>query len=133
MTTPDVEAVKVHIQSSSVPLASPPRDRIRTEFLTETVDDNNTVRPLLPDAPDRVCAYIQASGGDVYLCDSKGKAVQAADTTNSELGALLKAITGTSVGSGPWPIHGQGAVWIAQAVAASTCVVSVTAEYAVTS
>lgn len=124
----EVPPVRVHVASVSAEVAlgtSPVARRARrTAFGTETVDDTNPVRPLLPDNPDRVCAYVQVTGGDVYLCDFEAKAIQAHDTINSELGTLLP-----HGNTAPWPLGGTQAVWIAQVTAASTCVVSFTADY----
>jgi hypothetical protein len=59
------EPVRVHLASSDVQIsqqAPPPgRDRVVTRFLTETVDNTNPVRPLLPDDPHRVGAWLQAT------------------------------------------------------------------------
>lgn len=130
-TTQEPKPVSVHVTSiaAGVQLGNvAPHDKIRTEFKTETVDDANTVRPLLPDSPDRVCAYVQVTGGDVYLCDSESKAKQAVNQSNSEVGSILP-----SANTAPWPVRGQGAIWIAQVTSSKTCVVSVTADYAVSS
>jgi hypothetical protein len=89
------------------------------------VDNSNTVRPLLPEDGERVCAYVQATTGDVYLCDSEAKANQAAGAANSELGTFLP-----HANTAPWPIRGSQAVWIAQATSGGgSCVVSFTADY----
>ena len=128
MNEPEIKPVPIHLASvaDGVALAGPRRaaSAIVTRFGTETVDDSNSVRPLLPASDERVCAYVQATGGDVYLCDSEAKATQARDTTNSELGTFL-----SHTNTAPWPIGGQQAVWIAQVTAASSCVVSFTADY----
>lgn len=124
----EIKPVPIHVASvaAEVALSGPQRARRArtTEFGTETVNDTNPVRPLLPQNPDRVCAYVQVTGGDVYLCDSESKAIQAADTTSSDLGALL-----SHTNTAPWPITGQGPVWVAQVTAAASCVVSFTADY----
>lgn len=119
----DYEPVRIHVVSSDVPMggaASGQRKRIVTSFGSETVDATNTVRALLPDAPDRVCAYVQVTGGDVYLCDSESKAKQAIP-----LGAVLP-----KANTAPWPLRGQQGVWIANA-GTVTCTVSFTADYEV--
>lgn len=95
------------------------RKRVVTAFGAETVDNVNPVRPLLPDNPDRICAHVQVTGGDVWLCDSESRAIQA-----MPLGAVLPAAN-----TGPWPLRGQQAVWVAQHTADKTCVVSFTADY----
>lgn len=124
----EIPPVQVHVASVAAGVAlggaHAARRARRTAFGTETVNDTNTVRPLLPDNPDRVCAYVQVTGGDVYLCDSESKAIQAADTASSDLGTLLP-----HTNTAPWPISGQQAVWVAQVTAASSCVVSFTADY----
>lgn len=129
MTTPagmDPVPVIVHglsaEASASIGTPTPPRPvrPVRTRFLAETVDDINPVRPLLPADPDRVCAWIQATGGDVVLCASQPDAQQ-----SPPQGAVLP-----SANTAPWPVAGQGAVWAAQKTAASSCVISVTADYA---
>lgn len=124
----EVPPVNVHVASIAegvaLRTAHTGRKARVTQFGTETVDDNNPVRPLLPDSPERVCAYVQATGGDVYLCDSEAKANQAHDTANSDLGTLLP-----HGNTAPWPITGQGPVWVAQVTAAASCVVSFTADY----
>lgn len=97
--------------------------RVRTRFANETVNDTNPVRPLLPEDPDRIIAYVETTGGDVYLCGSEQDAKRATPTGS----VLPTAFTAA------WPIHGQGAVWIVQKTGATTCVVSVTADYAITS
>jgi hypothetical protein len=94
-----------------------PHKALRTDFGTETVDDTNKSRPLLPAAPERRCAYIQATGGDVILCKDESSAQQLQ-------GSLLP-----KTNTAPWPFPGQGAVWIAQAQAGDTCKVSFTADY----
>lgn len=130
MTTPafgyqaEYPPARVHIVADDTRAPARPRKALRTRFGTETVDDSNPVRPLLPDAPERECAYVQATGGDVYLCDSESKALQAADHANSELGTLLP-----HGNTAPWPLRGGQAVWIAQVTAASSCIVSYTADY----
>lgn len=126
MTHPEAgyAPVQVHVVADSTRPSARPRKALRTRFGTETVDDSNPVRPLLPDASDRECAYVQAIGGDVYLCDSEAKAKQAADQAASELGTLLP-----HANTAPWPLHGSQAVWIAQVAAASSCIVSYTADY----
>lgn len=124
------EPVHVHIASADVPLVTPaaapaPRRRIRTRFLTETVDATNPVRPLLPESDDRVIAQLQVTGGDIYLCDSEHAAIQAVGTAASEQGAILP-----SANAGPWPISGGAAIWAAQvSTATSASVISVTADY----
>lgn len=123
------EPVHIHVASMAPEVTlgqalSPRRDQIRTRFGTETVDDTNPVRPLLPDHPDRVCVYVQVTGGDVYLCDSESKASQAADAAASGLGSILPATN-----TGPWPVRGTQAVWAAQVTPSKTCVVSFTADY----
>jgi len=134
MTQPvNDQPVAVHVASieAGVQLGPAPasgRRHVRTGFMTETVDDTNPVRPLLPASPDRVSAQVQVTGGDIYLCDSEAKALQAADVAGSHQGSILP-----SANTGPWPLHGENAVWIAQVTATKTCVVSVTADYAVTS
>lgn len=124
----EIPPVRVHVASvdEGVAISGPQRarGRIVTAFGTETVDDSNPVRPLLPESPERVCAYVQATGGDVYLCDSEAKANQAHDTASSDLGTLLP-----HGNTAPWPVGGQQAVWIAQVTAASSCIVSFTADY----
>lgn len=127
MTTPEqMTPVPVHVTGISAEVslgqpAGPRRDRIRTRFLNETVTDTNPVRPLLPDDPDRVIAYIETTGGDVYLCGSQSDASQ-----SPPAGSVLPTAFTSA-----WPIRGQGAVWIAQKTAATTCVVSATADYAI--
>lgn len=121
--------VPVHIAGISAEVTlgqaapAPGRDRIRTRFLTETVDDANPVRPLLPDDSHRAGAQIQATGGDVVLCASQSDAQQAPPQ-----GSTLP-----SANTAPWPVRGQGAVWAAQATSGDSCVISVTADYAISS
>lgn len=123
MTTPaPIEPVPVHITGveASVQLGQPAPARrrpVRTRFLAETVDDANPVRPLLPDDAARVRAWLQVTGGDVYLCESQAKAEQLQ-------GSVLPAGN-----TAPWPAGGQGALWVAQAVAGFACTVSCTADY----
>lgn len=128
MSTPNQPAgdvltpIPVHLAGISAEVSisqAVKHDRVRTRFLGETVDDTNPVRPLLPDDPDRLCAWIQASGGDVVLCASQADAQQ-----SPPAGAVLSAAN-----TGPWPVRGEGALWAAQKTAASTCVISVTADY----
>jgi hypothetical protein len=122
----DLTPVPVHVTGISAgatlghaaPLG---RDRVRTRFLTETVDDINPVRPLLPDDSDRVCARIQATGGDVVLCASEADAQHAPPQ-----GSVLP-----SANTAPWPVRGQGAVWAAQKTPGTSCVISVTADYGI--
>ncbi len=76
------EPVRVHLASSDLEIGAqaaprPRPDRIVTRFLTETVDDTNPVRPLLPDDSDRAGAWIQASGG-AAAAQTGGKAAVAA-------------------------------------------------------
>ncbi|MGH3121722.1 MAG: hypothetical protein ACRDND_11960 [Streptosporangiaceae bacterium] len=115
--------VPVHLTSIGVgvQLGQPPpaAGAVRTRFLTETVDDANPVRPLLPADDARECAWLQATGGDVYLCASESDATQA-----TPAGSVLP-----SANTGPWPARGQGAVWAAQATSGDSCVISVTADY----
>ena len=118
------EPIPVHLTSSDVPLISPPKhDVVRTEFNRATCDDTNKIQPILPDSPQRHCAYIQVTGGDVYLCDSEAKA-----KSTTPQGMILP-----SANTAPWPLYGQNAVWAVQVTGGKTCVVSVTADYAVTS
>jgi len=125
MTEPAGYDVRVHIASSDVPLhpaaapATQPARRVQTRLLNETVDDTNPVRPLLPDDGDRICAWVQVTGGDVYLCVSQSDASQA-----TPAGSILP-----SANTGPWPVRGQGALWAAQVTAGKTCVISVSADY----
>jgi len=123
VTTPQYD-VSVHVASVAPGVAlgrAPAGDRLRTRYLTETVDNANPVRPLLGDDPGRACAWIQATGGDVVLCASESDSGQVPPA-----GSVLP-----SANTGPWPLRGQGAVWAAQKTAAATCVISVTADYAV--
>jgi hypothetical protein len=127
VTTPSPpRPVSVHV-ASAAPGVSLGRaragDRYRTRYLTETVDNSNPVRPLLGDDPERARAWVQATGGDVVLCASESDAGQTPPN-----GSVLP-----SANTAPWPLRGQGAVWAAQKTAASTCVISVTADYAVPS
>jgi hypothetical protein len=72
------EPVQVHVVADSTrsqPAA--PARRIVTRYGTETVDNTNPVRPLLPESAERIVAHIQATGGDIYLCESENKASQA--------------------------------------------------------
>jgi hypothetical protein len=123
----EITPIPVHVTGVSAEVSlghaapRPGPDRVRTRFLTETVNDTNPVRPLLPDDSDRVSAWVQATGGDVVLCASQSDA-QHAPPQGSTLPMGNTA---------PWPVRGQGAVWAAQAAAASSCVISVTADYAV--
>lgn len=124
----DYESVRVHLTGTDVELGGGHqpggRKKIVTRFGTETVDNTNLVRPLLPDAPARVCAWVQATGADVYLCDTESKAIQAAGAVNSGLGTLLP-----HGNAAPWPLRGQQAVWIAQvSTSTSSSVVSFTAD-----
>ncbi|MGH3283221.1 MAG: hypothetical protein ACRDPD_00795 [Streptosporangiaceae bacterium] len=113
--------VPVHVASveAGVQLGQPPPAgrAVRTRFLTETVDDANPVRPLLPADDRRECAWLQATGGDVYLCDNQADAEKLA-------GSILPAS-----GTAPWPVNGQGALWVAQAATGAVCIVSCTADY----
>lgn len=124
MTTPDPEypPVAMHLASAAPGVTvcgQRARKALRTDFGSETVDDTNRVRPLLPAAPGRRIAHVQATGGDVWLCDSEAKAKAATPE-----GSVLP-----SANTGPWPVHGTNAVWIVQKTATNTCVVSFTAEY----
>lgn len=116
--------VKVHVVADTSGAPPRPRKTLVTRFGTETVDDDNPVRPLLPESADRECAYVQATGHSVYLCDSESKALQAADTANSHLGTLLP-----QANTAPWPVRGTQPVWVAQVTAGFTCIVSFTADY----
>jgi hypothetical protein len=126
----DVQPIPVHVTgiepAAAAALPAPRRRRkvIVTRFGTETVDDTNPVRPILPEDPGRVCAWLQASGGDVYLADTQAKASAAADTASSGEATLLP-----KANTAPWPVHGQQPVWAAQAAAAAACVISFTADY----
>lgn len=114
----EVDPIKVHLESSSVSLTKP-RDKVRTEYSTETCQDGNTVQPVLSDNPDRVCAYIQVTGGDVYICNSEAHA-----KASTPQGMILP-----SANTAPWPIYGQNAVWAVQVTGGKTCVISVAADY----
>lgn len=122
------EPVHVHVASVAAGAqlggAAGPAKAKATRFGTETVDNTNPVRPLLPEHDGRICAWIQATGGDVYMCDSESKAIQADGATNSNEGTFLP-----HTNTAPWPVYGDQSVWIAQATAGTTCVVSFTAEY----
>lgn len=129
----DIQPVPVHVTgvdvgvSMGTPAPEPaPARAVATRFGTETVDDTNPVRPILPADPDRVCAYVQATGGDVFLAASEGNAKQAQDSPNSAEGTFL-----SHTNTAPWPIRGTEAVWAAQVTATNTCVVSFTADYKV--
>jgi hypothetical protein len=119
----DYPAVRVHLAGVEPGVAlgagTPPaaRRKIVTRFGTETANDVNPIRPLLPRAEERLLAIVQATGGDVYLCDSESKAKQG-------LGSLL-----SSSSSAPWPLLGTQPVWIAQVTGGKTCTVAFTAEY----
>lgn len=120
------QPLRVHLESAEpgVLPGAAPHKKIMTRFVTETVDNQNTVRPLLPDTPGRVLAIVQVSGGDVHLCDTQGHAQAAAGGQGtSELGTRIPA------GTAPWPLLGEGAVWIAQVTAGTTCTVACTADY----
>ena len=115
--------IPVHVASIAVQASiggEAPRRGLRTRFITETVDDTNPVRPLLPADPALRCAHVQVSGGDVFLCGSRGDAERPTPD-----GAVLP-----SGNTAPWPLRGQGGLWAAQKTAGTTCVVSVTADYA---
>lgn len=120
----DYEPVRVHMVADSTKAPGQARGKVVTRFGTETVDNANPVRPLLPDDPGRVCAWVQATGGNVYLCDSESKAIQAAGQVNSGVGTFLPAAN-----TAPWELLGSQAVWIAQVSTGTTCVVGYTADY----
>lgn len=112
-----VTGVSAEVSLGAGAPAAPARPRLRTEFTSESVDDANPVRPLLPDKTSRVIAWVQATGGDVLLCDTEVNARQG-------IGSPLP-----SANTAPWPLGGTQAVWIAQKTAGNTCTVSCTADY----
>jgi hypothetical protein len=128
MPAHDMLPVKIHLESVSPEAGAAlggqaPRRRRRrmTRFGYETVDPTNEVRPILPDDPDRVIAWLSASGGDAILCGSEQDAKRA-----TPAGSILP-----SANTAPWPVTGQGAVWAVQRVSTATVTVSWTADYEV--
>lgn len=124
MTTEhEVEPVRMHLASAEPGVldvaAAKPHKPLRTAFGSETVDDTNSVRALLPASPERRIAHVQVTGGDVWLCDSERNA-----KASTPIGSVLP-----SANTAPWPVRGTNAVWIAQKTATNTCVVSFTADY----
>lgn len=119
----DYESVRVHLTGTDVPMGAghqPGRHKkIITKFGSETVDNTNPVRPLLPDHAGRMIAWLDTSGGDVVLCDSEAKANQATPAGSTLPGAY----------TAPWPVRGQQAIWAVQKTANTTCVVNYTADY----
>lgn len=120
---PDLSPVPVHITGAEPGTIggapARPHKLTRTDFGSETVDDTNKVRPLLPESSRRRSAHVQATGGDVWLCDGEAKA-----KGGTPEGSVLPAAN-----TAPWPIRGHNAVWIVQKTGATTCVVSFTADY----
>lgn len=72
----DLEAVKVHLAGSDIPIGMPPpvRPHRGVVFKTVTLTANDPVQQILPLSPHRREAWIQAFTANVVLYSEKGQA-----------------------------------------------------------
>lgn len=116
--------MSVHIASSDVPQAAPAaRQPPPASFYTLVLTAAYPVRLMLPLAPSREWAIVQALDNDVVLCDTEG---QAQDPANADTG--LAAPQGAVVPVGVViPLRNRNAVYVTAATFPSR--VSIIAAY----
>lgn len=115
-----IEAVRVHVAGSDVPLGAPapPKRTRRTVFLTVTLTADDPAQPVLPASDGRIRALVQALDADITLAATQGNAA---------------SLTGTVVpaaNTAPYPVEHDGAVYAGAGVTGTdTARVAVTAVY----
>lgn len=121
----EAAALRVHITGTDVPQAPPAaRQPPPASFGTIVLTAAYPVRLLLPLAPSREWAIVQALDNDIVLCDSEG---QAQDPSNADTG--LAAPQGGVVPVGVViPLRNRNAVYVTAASFPSR--VSIIAAYA---
>lgn len=106
----EAASLRVHVTGADVQLGqAPPRPEAPpASFYTIVLTARYPVRQLLPLAPSREYAIIQAFDNDVVLCDSEG---QAQDAANAD--AALAAPQGALVATGVvLPLRNRNAVYV---------------------
>jgi hypothetical protein len=116
--------LNVHVKSSDVPPAAPrPAQAPPASFYTVVLTEAFPVRLLLPLAPNREWAIVQAFDNDVVLCDTQG---QAQDPANAD--STLAAPQGGLLATGVvLPLRNRNEVFVTAAAFPSR--VSVIAAY----
>lgn len=124
----DLMPVPVHVVSGAL-LAAPKRELHRTEYLTVVLTADDPVQQLLPQSPNRVCAWLQALDNDVVIGKDTSQAGAATNTVASNprpSGAVIP-----KANTAPYPLDSNDVVYVGLTTTGSASRVSVTAVYRV--
>lgn len=116
----NLEAVRVHLASSDVPLSGPaPRRKARRSvFQTITLTSDDSTQPILPASPGRVSALVQALDADVTIAAKLSDAAAGSGTVIPHANTV------------PYPVEHDGPVYAgAPLTGTNTARVTVTAVY----
>lgn len=119
MSETSIEAVKVHVASSDVPMGGTPRRQVVTIFRTIVLTADNPWSELVPQNPNRHSWQFTAgqqnatvAANDVVIGSNQGDIKQAAATAEA-LNMAGKFIPAATLGYTSPQFYGSNAVWIA--------------------